>query len=264
MVKIKYLTITIVATFLALSVCAKKDKTFRCHCFGAESDYYSYKTKVLEYLAGKPSFFTVFRYNPEDTINYIEKCDVRILNGIREEIVYLQDSKNEIGWKTGWYESTTEKVHNQFYKKIDKGYEENINIMREGYYKVPGTNEMIPHTKTEAMIVYRKIIKDLRNFFSEEEIKRLQDNQIPVISLYNDVDEKGRVIYWHLASSKSLRNVISQETFRKIAVYMDKVRFPKTIGLKRKYLDGSCEAGIHIYDSGGDKYWNTPIYDLEN
>ena len=136
--------------------------------------------------------------------------------------------------------------------------------MREGYYKVPSTNEMIPHTKTEAMIVYRKIIKDLRNFFSEEEIKRLQDNQIPVISLYNDVDEKGRVIYWHLASSKSLLNVISQETFRKIAVYMDKVRFPKTIGLKRKYLDGSCEAGIHIYDSGGDKYWNTPIYDLEN
>lgn len=262
MVKIKYLTTTIVATFLALSVCAKKDRTFRCHCFESESDYYSYKTKVLEYLAGKPSFFTVFFYDPEDTINYRQKCDVRILNGIREEIVYLQDSDNETGWETGWYESTTEKVHNQFYKKIDKGYEENVNIMREGYYKEPGTNTMIPLEKKEALVVYRKIIKDLRGFFSEEEIKRLQDNQIPVIGLFNDVDEKGRVIYWHLASSKSLRNVISQETFRKIAAYMEKVRFPKTIGLKRKYRDGSNEAGIHIYDSGGDKDWNTPVYGL--
>ena len=43
---------------------------------------------------------------------------------------------------------------------------------------------------------------------------------------------------------------------------MEKVRFPKTIGLKRKYRDGSNEAGIHIYDSGGDKAWNTPVYGL--
>ena len=55
MVKIKYLTTTIVATFLALSVCAKKDRTFRCHCFESESDYYSYKTKVLEAKIGRAS-----------------------------------------------------------------------------------------------------------------------------------------------------------------------------------------------------------------
>lgn len=256
---IKHYIAAIIWASVFMPVCAKTNSTFRSHYLFSETDYYIYKIEDVEVKRGKPSFFNLYCYDPVDTVFFNSKVSVSINNGIREECIYMRDRLKGREGKLGWYESTMEKVHKCFYKKIKCGYQKCHDVMAEKrLYGKDTLRVLVP----EARVAYRELAKTLRNTLKAEEIQNLRSKQIPVVFMNCDIDEKGRVIYWYLASAGPLQGVISDETFRKIAAIMRKVRFPQTAGLKKKFRYGDGTDMV-IYNDKGDYKWNDAMFGTE-
>lgn len=246
----KYINITILSLLLVVPAFGKNDRTLKCHYFLAGFfDRAIFRNEILETKGSNPISFTVNSYSPTDT-TYRHKCDVVISAGIREDKVYLRNFEKNRGWETGWYESTTEKVHDQFYKRIENGYKQSFHIIHKE--EIDPSNGIKLYVLTpEALVIYRKLIKEVRQVFTENDIQNLKKKCIRDILIDNDVDEKGRIIYWFMSSSKSLRGVISEETFSRIEKIMSKIRFPKTRGHKKEYHYGNGP-GLFIYNESAN------------
>ena len=256
---IKHYIAAIIWASVFMPVCAKTNSTFRSHLLFPESDYYIYKIENVEVKRGHPSIFNLYCYDPEDSLYFHYKVSASINNGIRDECLYVRDRQiGKEGVSMG-YESTMEKVHKCFYKKIKCGYQNCHDVMAEKrLYGKDTLRVLVP----EARVAYRELAKTLRNTLKAEEIQNLRSKQIPVVFMNCDIDEKGRVIYWYLASAGPLQGVISDETFRKIAAIMRKVRFPQTAGLKKKFRYGDGTDMV-IYNDKGDYKWNDAMFGTE-
>jgi hypothetical protein len=244
----KYINIIFLSLLLVVPAFAKNTRTLKCHYF--LSDFFDgdiFRNEIFETKGNNPISFSVNSYSPTDT-TYSHKCEVVIHAGIREDKIYLRNFEENREWETGWYESTTEKVHNKFYKRIENGYKQSRHIIhKEEIYHGIKLYVLTP----EALVIYRKLISEIRKVFTEDDIQNLKTNCIRNIEIDNDVDEKGRIIYWFLSSSKSLRGVISKKTFMRIQKIMSKTRFPKTRGLKKNYYYGNGP-GLFIYNESSN------------
>lgn len=253
MAKDKHLLILLMATLCAVTTYGKKDGIFRCHYFlSSHFDEDVFQTEVTATKGEKPVSFIVTPYSPSDTVSW-HKCEVTIRDGLRDEAIYTYAGKGE-PLEPGWCETTTEKVHDRFYRKLDKGYSQSDHVMHRDY-RPPGSRLIIQVLIPEAHAVYRQLVKELPSALTEKDKQSLREHQIPVVFLGNDVDEKGRTIYWALSACKSLQGVISKETFERIAAIMKRTRFPKTKWLKKKYCYGDFEI-LQIYNESGTDRWN--------
>lgn len=257
--KIKCYITSLIVLSLCMTICAKNNRTYRCHHLFPETEYYKYKTEVIKNKRGRPSIFNCFIYGPEDTVNFINKFNVNINNGIREECIYLRDRKKEESGLIGWYECTTEKNHNLFYKKIEKGYKKSSKVLTNKHLHGRDTISVLT---PEARATYRKLIKALEEALREEDKENMRNNQIPILYMNCDIDENGKVIYWYLSSAKSIQKIISIHTFRRIVSIMRKIQFPKTQGLKKKFLY-SYGTEMRIFSDIKDDQWNDVMFGAE-
>lgn len=237
-------------------ICAQNNRTYRCHYFIRNFDNYKYKTDNIEGKRNKPSAFSLYAYPRIDTVFFYARINVRIQDGIRDEGIFFKEEKYGKEGKPGWYESTTEKVHDSFYKKVDKGYENSINVLTQMRER---DHYLIPILFPEAKDTYSRLADTLSKTLKKEDIQNLKSNKIPVVYMNCDIDEKGRVIYWFLSSICPMHGIISDDTFSKIATIMRKVRFPKTKGLKQKFLydDGT---NMRIYTEIENDKWNDIMF----
>ena len=158
---------------LVVPAFAKNTRTLKCHYFlSGFFDGDIFRNEIFETKGNNPISFSVNSYSPTDT-TYSHKCEVVIDAGIREDKICLRNFEENREWETGWYESTTEKVHNKFYKRIENGYKQSRHIIhKEEIYHGIKLYVLTP----EALVIYRKLISEIRKVFTEDDIEPPKPN----------------------------------------------------------------------------------------